>query len=338
MPLLDAILDANTRFAAGASDATVRIEAPDAALPLAVLTCIDARLNHLFPTVLGLPDEGMVWLRNAGNVITGPLSSTMRSLSLACALKGAKEIALIGHTDCLVAKTTVLELTERFRQLGVERTQLPDNLNEFFGLFASERQNVLRGVEVIRRSPLVGPRVPVHGLLLDLTSRRLECLANGYQARDTVASRFAAVVERAASVAETNLPKAPELEIGGFKESTTPIGQAVVDAQRWLSQLQVPDAGAESRVVEFVQGEADELAKWLDKAARFKVIGTDQKAYGPVPGLTILKWIAEGRINWQAPAQKTDSAEWKPLAAWAETAKAAVKTAFPRKSPPVIPR
>jgi len=29
---------------------------------------------------------------------------------------------------------------------------LPENLNEFFGLFASERQNVLRAVETVRRS------------------------------------------------------------------------------------------------------------------------------------------------------------------------------------------
>jgi len=63
-----------------------------------------------------------------------------RTLALACAVKGGKEIAIIGHTDCKVRQTSVLQLTDRFRDLGIKREQLPENLNEFFGLFASERQ------------------------------------------------------------------------------------------------------------------------------------------------------------------------------------------------------
>src|SRR5439155_25133679 len=96
-------------------------------LPLVALTCIDARLNALFPNVLGLPADQFIWLRNAGNIITGPLSSTMRSLSLACAGKGGKEIAIIGHTDCLVGKTTIMQQIDRLRVLGVERHLFQDN-------------------------------------------------------------------------------------------------------------------------------------------------------------------------------------------------------------------
>ena len=61
------------------------------ALPVVALTCIDVRLNHLLPDVLGLPEAHFIWLRNAGNIITGPLSSTMRSLALACAIKGRRK-------------------------------------------------------------------------------------------------------------------------------------------------------------------------------------------------------------------------------------------------------
>ena len=32
----------------------------------------------------------------------------MRSLALACAVKGGREIAIIGHTDCQIAKTTTI--------------------------------------------------------------------------------------------------------------------------------------------------------------------------------------------------------------------------------------
>src|SRR5579872_6190248 len=106
MRLFEAITDANHRALAG--DATAGLHVADFAgsLPLAALTCIDSRLNPLFPDVLGIPKEQFIWLRNAGNIITGPLSSTMRSLALACAVKGAREIAIIGHSDCQVCKTS----------------------------------------------------------------------------------------------------------------------------------------------------------------------------------------------------------------------------------------
>src|SRR5271165_2369517 len=132
MRLFEAILDANHRALAG--DPKAGLHPADYAdeLPLAALTCIDARLNPLFPGVLGVPKEQFIWLRNAGNIITGPLSSTMRSLALACAIKGGKEIAIIGHTDCQVSTTTTMELVERLSALGIDRHRLPPNVNEFF--------------------------------------------------------------------------------------------------------------------------------------------------------------------------------------------------------------
>ena len=105
----------------------------------------------------------------------------MRSLALACAVKGGKEIVIIGHTDCQVGKTTTMQLIDRFRALGIERHMLPDNLNEFFGLFGSDRQNVIKAVEIVRSSPLIGPRVPVQGLLIDIETGKLEWLVNGYR-------------------------------------------------------------------------------------------------------------------------------------------------------------
>src|SRR5690242_8366145 len=130
MRLIEAIIDANHRALKGDSEAGIHPSDFRDELPLAGLTCIDPRLNALFPSVLGLPADQFIWLRNAGNIITTPTSSTMRSLCLACVLKGAREIAIIGHTDCLVAKTTALQLIERLHNLGIERHSLPDNLSE----------------------------------------------------------------------------------------------------------------------------------------------------------------------------------------------------------------
>src|SRR5271170_2412053 len=178
MHLFEAIIDANHRAVAGDASAGLHPAEFADALPVIALTCIDPRLNAFFPNALALPAEDFIWLRNAGNIITGPLSSTMRSLSLACAIKGAREIAVIGHTDCLVCKTTSSKLIDLFRALGIERTALPENINEYFGVFASERQNVIKAADFIRRSPIIGPKIPVHGLMVDVATGKLEWIVN----------------------------------------------------------------------------------------------------------------------------------------------------------------
>ena len=137
MRLMEAIIEANHRAVAGDTQAGLHPSEFEKDLPLVALTCIDARLNALFPEVLGVPQESFVWLRNAGNIVTGPMSSTTRSLSLACAIKGGREIAIIGHTDCQVGKISTMQLLESFRALGIERSLLPANINEYFGTFSS---------------------------------------------------------------------------------------------------------------------------------------------------------------------------------------------------------
>ena len=70
MRLFESIIDANHRAIAG--DATAGLHPGDFAeeLPVIALTCVDPRLNTLFPNSLALPAEQFIWLRNAGNIIT----------------------------------------------------------------------------------------------------------------------------------------------------------------------------------------------------------------------------------------------------------------------------
>jgi carbonic anhydrase len=181
MRLVEQIIAANHRAAEGDNSAGLHWADFEESLPLVALTCIDPRLNSLFPAVLGLPAEKFIWLRNAGNILTGPQSSTMRSLALACAIKQGKEIVIIGHTDCQVGKATMMQLLEHFKKAGIDRHNLPENLVEFFGLFASERQNVYKGVEIARSSSLLAPATPVHGMMVDTGTGRLDLVVNGYE-------------------------------------------------------------------------------------------------------------------------------------------------------------
>lgn len=50
----------------------------------------------------------------------------------------------------------------------------------------------------------------------------------------------------------------------------------------------------------------------------YKIIGVDQKEYGPVTGEQIRQWISEGRVNAQTQACLEGTEEWKPLGMFPE--------------------
>jgi prepilin-type processing-associated H-X9-DG protein len=54
----------------------------------------------------------------------------------------------------------------------------------------------------------------------------------------------------------------------------------------------------------------------------FKLLGTDNKEYGPVSADQIRAWIAQGRANVRTQLQAEGSTEWKPLAEFPEFAAA----------------
>jgi carbonic anhydrase len=236
MRLFEAILDANHRALAGDTAAGVRpADFPDA-LPVVALTCVDPRLNHLFPEALGVHEDDFIWLRNAGNIIFEPMSSMVRSLSLACAVKGGKEIAIIGHSDCRVRQMSVSQLIECFRGLGINRASLPDNLIEFFGMFASEHQNVINGVNHVRQSPLISPKIPVHGLMVDVQTGRLEWVVNGYEhlGKAAPASPLLQKLEHV----KDEINALANFKTNDLQFPQVKIGDLVIDPAHWKSEVQ----------------------------------------------------------------------------------------------------
>lgn len=325
MRLIEAILDANQR----AIDAGGKAELPAAdlteALPLVALTCIDARLNRLLPEKLGVPEEAFIWLRNAGNIVTGPMSSTLRSLALACAVKGGKEIVVLGHSDCQVAKTSMMQLLESFGRLGVGRVQLPENLNEFFGVFASERQNVIKACEIIRSSALVGPKVPVHGLLIDIQSGKLERLVNGYETFASTASQFTQSLKTAMDKAEATIGDLQEFKMGDMKFPETKIGEWASKAEQLFQRVEdIAMAHPQAQTPkDLVVEAAKDLARHIVKSKLYKVVGTDRRVYGPISGEKLLQWLSEERLDSKTLVQPEDSPEWTPLEKLGELVKRA---------------
>ena len=65
----------------------------------------------------------------------------------------------------------------------------------------------------------------------------------------------------------------------------------------------------------------------------FKLLGTDQKEYGPVSADQIRQWIAQGRANARTQLQAAGATEWKPLAEFPEFADALRTAASPAAQP-----
>jgi carbonic anhydrase len=312
MRLFETIVEANHRATGGDASAGLRPSEFSASLPIVALTCIDPRLNPLMPEVLGIPEEHFIWLRNAGNILTGPMSSTMRSLALACAVKGGKEIAVIGHSDCLVCKTSAMQLIDRFAALGVPRSKLPDNLQEFFGAFASERQNVMRGTDYVRQSALIGPKIPVHGLLVDIQSGRLEWVVNGYQALETAVSQPQPVFSEAFRPM-ASFESLAEFKLGEMKFPEQKIDERVsMPAEAQPLRLATPETQRQPEPEVAAPAEASHGR--FDPAAVFRIVGEDRKIYGPYTAQEVEQWINEGRIALTALAQRIGYKEWKQLA------------------------
>jgi hypothetical protein len=62
----------------------------------------------------------------------------------------------------------------------------------------------------------------------------------------------------------------------------------------------------------------------------YKIIGADQKEYGPITTEQLRQWISEGRVNAQTRVQPAGVAEWKTMGELPEFA-----AILPRPAPPL---
>lgn len=187
MRLFEAIVGANHRALGGDELAGVRPAEFPESLPVVVLSCFDTRLHPLLPEVIGVAEPDFIWVANAGNVVTGPLSSTARSIALACAIHDGKEIAVIGHTDCRFFQPLRFPLEGRLKSRGLDLGRGAAHMEAFLRQCVSESANVRLAVQNLRASPMIHRSIPVHGLMVDTESGRLDWLVNGYEAAEPLA-------------------------------------------------------------------------------------------------------------------------------------------------------
>jgi carbonic anhydrase len=135
-------------------------------LPLAVVACMDARLD--VHRLLGLEEGDAHVIRNAGGVVT---EDTLRSLLISQRLLGTREVVLVHHTDCGMLTFTDAEVKQQIQQdVGVAP---PFALEAFVDLDADVRQSMAR----IRTSPFIPHKDSIRGFVYDVRTGQLRELA-----------------------------------------------------------------------------------------------------------------------------------------------------------------
>ena len=134
-----------------------------AARNLAVLTCIDSRIEPL--TMLGLVPGDAKILRNAGARVT---PDVLRSLVLATNLLGVERVMVIAHTDCAMVRGSEDDVHAAIAEAGG-----PDTGDLTFLVATDQEATVRNDVEVLRTSPLL-PEVHIGGFRYDVATGRLE--------------------------------------------------------------------------------------------------------------------------------------------------------------------
>lgn len=181
MTLLEEILHHNDRFVSERE----RPMSKSPAKRIALFTCMDTRLVDFLEPAMGLRRGDAKVIKNAGNTVIDPNGGVIRSLVVAIFALGCEEIYVIGHRDCGMADIDEALLRRRMLARGVPEesiASLQPGLREWLGAFRDPDGNVRRVVATIHENPLIPNDVPVHGLMFDPHSGRLELLTDGYPA------------------------------------------------------------------------------------------------------------------------------------------------------------
>ena len=135
---------------------------PSAARGLAVLTCMDSRIEPL--AMLGLRPGDAKILRNAGARVT---DDVLRTLVLASYLLGVERAMIVAHTKCRMAAGAEDDVHAAVADAGG-----PDTRSLAFLVTADQEETVRDDVQRVRSWPYL-TRLKVGGFLYDVDTGRL---------------------------------------------------------------------------------------------------------------------------------------------------------------------
>lgn len=180
MAVLEKVLEANKKYVEArkkrGEDKPISSHAQKEVL---IFTCMDTRLVGLVEEALGFKRGEVKVLKNAGNSIRDNCDDVIRSISLGTIMMGLKEVFVVGHKDCGMAKQSLEDIKNKMLERGVPKEAIDSiDLANWTGIIEDEKENVIQVVKKIKSSPFVPKDVKVHGLLIDPNSGELEVIIN----------------------------------------------------------------------------------------------------------------------------------------------------------------
>ncbi|MEJ8548580.1 beta-class carbonic anhydrase [Brevibacillus borstelensis] len=154
---------------------------------LVVLSCMDTRLEELLPKAMNLRNGDFKHVKSAGAVVSHPFGSIMRSILVAIYELNAEEVVIVGHYDCGMSVINADRMMAKMKEKGIseETFSIIKNsglrLHSWLRGFDCVEDSVKQSVEIIKNHPLLPKQVPVHGLLIDPTTGRLDRVVDGYE-------------------------------------------------------------------------------------------------------------------------------------------------------------
>jgi carbonic anhydrase len=135
---------------------------PEPRRRVAVLTCMDARIDPLRLLGLELGDAHIV--RNAGGLVT---DDAIRSLSASQRLLGTRKIVVIMHRNCGLQQTTDEDFRAMLEADGVKPAWR-------LGAFESLEETLQAGLKRLRESPELPYRDGLRGMIFDPATGSVE--------------------------------------------------------------------------------------------------------------------------------------------------------------------
>lgn len=185
MAVLDDILDFNGTFVEEKQyEPYITSKYPDK--HYVILTCMDTRLVELLPKAMNIHNGDVKMVKSAGATVSHPYGGIMRSLLVAIYALQADEIFVVGHYDCGMSAVDPAVVLENMKQRGISAETIKNvqysgvDLNQWLKGFGDVTKNVEHSVDVIRNHPLVSKEIPVHGLVIDPETGKLDLVTSGY--------------------------------------------------------------------------------------------------------------------------------------------------------------
>ena len=155
------LIDANSRYVETFKYSEL---SGSAAKGLAIITCMDSRINPL--SVVGMRSGDAKILRNAGARVT---EDVLRTLVLATYLLNVDRILVMPHTDCRMAQSDESTLHDE-----IERQYSVDTRSIEFRVTKDQEAALEIDITRIRSYPLIREGVSVIGAIYDVKNGKID--------------------------------------------------------------------------------------------------------------------------------------------------------------------